>query len=187
MQSVTLPVHLISFSGNRDKVISALQWTTADEDKGDKFDVERSTDGLHFDRITTVAGNGGTGHTYKLSDTSAEPVLDYRIKITGIAGNSFYSRIIMLKDNNSRNNYIRLMNNPVTGNIPLQVAVEKTATLKLVLIDPSGKELLHQAMVIQTGINQLTITIPPGCSSGMYILRAETGQLNKTMRIMLAK
>ncbi len=187
LQSVALPIKLISFSGNRDKSISTLQWVTAGEDKGDKFDVQRSTDGLHFDHISAVDGIGGAGNTYQLIDRSEEPVLYYRIKITGIAGNSFYSSIIVLKANSSRSNYIRLMNNPVTGNIPLQIAVEKSANLKLSLVDLSGKELMHQTIVIQGGINQLNIALPPGYSNGLYILHAETGQVNKTMRLMLTK
>ena len=185
LQSITLPVQLISFSGNRDKGISTLQWTTADEDRGDKFDTERSTDGLHFNRISTINGKGGAANQYQLADTSAEPVLYYRIKITNTAGHDFYSTIILLKNNNAVNNYIRLMNNPVTGNIRLQVAAERTGRLELVLIDLPGKEILRHSTTVNNGINQLNVTVPAACSRGVYLLQVQTEQLRKTLKVMI--
>ena len=187
IQNVTLPIHLISFSGNRDKEISTLQWTTASEDDGDKFELERSADGMHFNRINTVAGIGGSNNNYQLKDTSAEAVLYYRLKITGAAGNVFYSRIIILKDNSGRSNYIQLLSNPVTGTITLQVGIGNTTNMHVVLMDLSGKELLHQNYTMQAGTNQLNIAVPASCSKGIYILRAEAGQLNKTIRVMISK
>ncbi|MEP6749528.1 MAG: T9SS type A sorting domain-containing protein [Bacteroidota bacterium] len=185
--SVTLPVQLISFSGYRDKSFSVLQWVTADEDKGDKFDVERSPDGLHFNTIATVAGKREKGNQYQVTDTSADPVLYYRIKITNIAGHSFYSRIIVLRNSQQGGNYIRLLNNPVAANIPLQAAVQKAENLQLVLLDLSGKELLKQAILVQAGINQLSIAVPPNCSKGVYLLQVKSQQLNATMRVMIVK
>ena len=134
-----------------------------------------------------LPGKGGTGNQYQLTDTSADPILYYRIKITNIAGHSFYSRIIVLKNNEQGSNYIRLLNNPITSNIALQAAVQKTENLQLVLVDLSGKQLLKQTISVQAGINQLSIVIPPSCSKGVYLLQVTSQQLNATMRIMIGR
>lgn len=187
LQNIALPVQLISFSGNRNKDISTLQWTTADEDNGDKFGIERSTDGLHFSTIYTVTGKGGAGNRYQLADTSAEPVLYYRIKITSAAAVVFYSRIVILKNSNGSGNYVRLMNNPVAGSIQLQVAADNTGSLQLILVDLLGKELLRQSINVNKGINQVNILVPPACSNGIYLLEVQNGQLTKTMKIRVQK
>jgi photosystem II stability/assembly factor-like uncharacterized protein len=186
VQSVALPVQLVSFAGHRDKSLSTIQWVAADEDNGDKFDIERSTDGLHFNRIATVMGKTGALNQYQLTDTSAETVLYYRIKVTSIAGNYFYSRVIVLRDNNITGNYIRLVNNPVAGNIPLQASVEKAENLQLSLMDLSGKQLLKQTISVQAGINQLNVALPSTCNKAVYLLQVVSAQLNSTMRIMVA-
>jgi hypothetical protein len=187
LQNISLPVTLISFSGHRDKDMSTLQWVAADEDKGDLFTIERSNDGLHFNSIGTVAGREGSSNQYEITDNSTEPILYYRIKITNIAGQSFYSRIIVLRNVNGGNNYIRLQYNPVTGNIPLQVAAEKTGNLQLALIDLSGRELLRYTITVNNGINQLTIPLPAGCNKGMYILQAQTPQVHAIIKLMIEK
>jgi hypothetical protein len=126
------------------------------------------------------------GHQYQLADTIAAPALYYRIKINSITGNYFYSRVIVLRDNGSRNNSIRLMTNPVTGNIPLQVVVDKSTSLRLSLIDLAGKVISQQDIVVPAGTSQFNMAVPAG-SKGIYMLKAAGGQLNTTMRVVLAK
>jgi hypothetical protein len=185
-QSVALPIRLISFSGSRNKNISALQWVTAGEDNGDRFNIERSTDGLHFSQIASVDGKGGPGNQYQLADTVGAPVLYYRIKVISAAGSYFYSRIIVLRDNDSHNSYVRVMTNPVTGSIPLQASVEKPTHLHLQLVDLNGREVLQQEILLQPGVRQLNIAVPFS-SRGVYLLRATGGAINKTMRVVLVQ
>jgi GDSL-like Lipase/Acylhydrolase family len=184
-QTLLLPVQLISFSGHRENENSTLQWIAGDEEKGDKFDVERSNDGQHFNSIGIVAGKEGNNNQYQLTDNSTGPVFYYRIKVTNIAGNSFYSRIIILRSNNAPGNSIRLLSNPVTQNIPLQVSVEKNEKLQLSLIDLSGKQLLNQTMAVYAGINQLNMYLPANYSRGVYLLQVKSAQVNSTLRVMV--
>lgn len=185
IQAVTLPVKLISFTGNRNQSQITLDWVTATEDRGDAFEIERSTDGFHFVRVAGVTGKGRGNNAYHLNDTSAATALYYRIKVNSAGGSSFYSKTILLKSNERAGNDIRLLTNPVTGSFPLQVNAEKAGRLTLVLSDLSGKTIQQQELSVQAGASQLQLNIPAGCSNGIYVLRAEMGAMKKTMRVML--
>ncbi len=187
IQSIALPVQLVSFSGNRYNSVSNLQWVTANEDKGDKFEIERSTDGIHFSKMGEIPGKGGPANQYNFNDNSTGTVFYYRIKIVHTSGSYFYSKTILLKDNNPGGNSIRLMNNPVSSTISLQVTIENAANLQLTLTDIAGKKILQQQVATNTGVNQLNIGLPANCSKGIYLLQATTEQVSKTMRIMVAK
>ena len=77
------------------------------------------------------------------------------------------------------------MNNPVAGNIRLQVAAERTGRLELVLIDLPGKEILRHSATVNNGINQLDIAVPAACSRGVYLLQVQTEQVRKTLKVMI--
>ncbi len=184
LQNITLPVQLLAFSGNRKGALSVLTWITADEAQGDQFEVERSPDGFHFTTIGTLKGLEDAGHQYQFSDTSQAPVLYYRIKINSLAGQYFYSNSIVLK-NTGAGNDIRLISNPVADNISLLVTNEKAGSLQLTLIDLAGKEWLRYNTGINNGTHQLNIPLPAGCSKGMYLLRVQAGNLNKTIKLLV--
>ncbi len=187
LQAAVLPIRLVSFTGNRNNTTTSLQWVTDSEDKGDAFELERSTDGFHFEKIFTVMGKGGAGNTYRMNDTITATDVYYRLKINSAAGSSFYSRILKLRDGNRAKNEMRLLNNPVTGNIPLQIVAEKSGTLNMVLTDLSGKKITAHQVQVNAGTTQLQISIPPGCSNGIYIIQADLGVLHKTMRVLLKR
>jgi hypothetical protein len=51
----------------------------------------------------------------------------------------------------------------------------------------SGKNVLQQQVNVNEGINQLSIALPAGCSNGIYILRVETGNVKRSLRVLIAK
>ncbi|MFT3703942.1 MAG: T9SS type A sorting domain-containing protein [Agriterribacter sp.] len=187
LQSISLPIKLLSFSGNRNNDFSTLQWTTANEDAGDAFAVERSFDGNHFASVGNLPGKGNINNQYQWIDTSNAAVVYYRIKINSATGNYFYSQIIKLENSNATNNRIRLMRNPVNENIPLEIVTDKTEATELQLIDLAGRTIVKQTFTAQKGTNQLFINISSVHSKGIYILKVRIGIMDKTLRVMVIK
>jgi hypothetical protein len=186
VQSTVLPLKLISFSGNRENGITQLKWITANEETGDRFEIERSTEGIHFETIGNKTANGNTSSEYDFADNVSANSIYYRIRIINAAGHSFYSRIISF-NNNELFTGIRLMGNPVSSNVVLQVTVQSTEKLNLVVNDMSGKTVLRQNRTVNTGINQLTIQLPQDLPAGAYILEVSTPEIKKNLRIAVVK
>lgn len=186
VQFVVLPVKLISFSGSRDNDHIILQWVTSNEDRGDQFEIERSIDGLHFEKIGTVISRGSTNNQYRFTENIIAPVLHYRIKIVAAAGNHFYTNIIAFKNNNNLFNDILVMNS-VTGKVTLQAMMQKADNLALTLIDLSGKKWLQKRIAVNAGTNQLNILLPSGCTSGIYILQVNGLHVKKNIQVIISK
>jgi photosystem II stability/assembly factor-like uncharacterized protein len=181
--SGVLPINLISFSGNRNNNSSQLHWVTANQSTGDRFEIERSYNGVQFVKIgTTIAG---MNTQYNFTDTISAPVLYYRVKIITAGGNITYSNTILFKDSIALQNDISLMRNPVVNNrIELKVTGSSADKLQLVITDMSGKKILLQQIAIIAGINQLNISLPANTARGIYTLQLEGASVKKTFRIL---
>ena len=99
----SLPIDLISFSGEALYNHNLLQWVTATETNNDYFTLEKSLNGTHFEFIGTVdgAGNSTTIKQYLYKDIKPDVGISYyRLKQTDFDGSFAYSDIIALQRNN---------------------------------------------------------------------------------------
>ena len=183
--SVPLPMQLLSFSGNRQDELTTLQWSTENESPGDHFSIERSKDGVLFETIGHITGKGNNNNQYQFTETVAAPVLYYRIKIIHASDSYTYSHTIVFKNNSTIITGVKLLSNPVATAVHLQATVPVADKLMITLVDLSGNKLLQQQVTVSAGINQFTVPLPPAIGSGVYILRTESAQLKKSLRLLV--
>ncbi|MEP7229976.1 MAG: hypothetical protein ABI691_06975 [Ginsengibacter sp.] len=186
IQSGTLPVKLISFSATRKNGIAALNWSTANEERNDQFEIERSTNGINFIKAGTEAGKGNSFNQYSYIDNFYAPLVYYRIKIVGGGGTS-YSNIIALKEHTDFVKDVQLLKNPVTDVIKIQAVVQDAGVLHIMLSDLTGKSYLSSGLIVNSGINQFNIPVPQTCAKGIYILKVEGQSIKKNLRVMVGK
>ena len=140
-QSV-LAIKLLSFTGKNNGSINFLEWSTANETNNDHFDIERSADGIGFEKIATVKGVGNSSSTkrYQFTDNSVlKGISYYRLKQVDTDSKFFYSDIINLK-RTSANTVISLYPNPASNNFSIDLgAVYKN--LLVIITDISGKKI----------------------------------------------
>lgn len=183
-----LAVRILSFSGSRESNFSKLQWITSNEDPGDMYQLERSTDGINYTGITSIISNPAYNSQYFYQDNISGPVFYYRLKITGSTGSSFYSNVVLLKTSNQSMRNVQLLQNPVTGNaINLQSTMDNAARLSFVLNDLGGRIILRQTVDVNMGITQFSIPLPANCTRGAYVLSVEGGDVKKSMRVVVMK
>lgn len=125
------------------KVSSGIEvlWSTATEINCDKFEVERSIDGVRFETICTKKGSGSSSlvHTYEAMDYSPEFGINYyRIKEINFDGEVMYSKIVSEK-NDFITGIITLSPNPASGNI---IYLQSAAELSHVDIFESNGKIL---------------------------------------------
>lgn len=185
LSSGTLPLKLIAFSGQRQNGINQLQWTTENESGGDKFDLERSTDGVVFRSIANIPGNGQPSGRYTYADNTSAAEMYYRLKIVTANGTVSYSSVLLLKETMDLITDIRLLTNPVKGIIPLQVNSAVNEMMRLTLSDLSGKIIQQRSVKITAGINQVNMALPSVAAKGMYLLQAENASIKKTIRVLV--
>lgn len=98
--SVSLPIELLSFTGNKvDKTVK-LHWSTATERQNAWFEVERAEDGIAFSTIGKIKGAGDSQSTldYELMDAAPKPGTNYyRLKQTDFDGQFTYSPVVTVQ------------------------------------------------------------------------------------------
>lgn len=181
----TLPLKLIAFNGQRQNGRNQLQWTTENETTGDRFELESSTDGIQFNRIASIPGNGHATDHYNYTDNSPAPALYYRVKIINAAGGVSYSRILLLKEMNEWLTGVRLLKNPVEQSIPVEIKIANSENLSFTVTDLSGKIIVQRSMNIPAGTSQLNISLPVAMAKGVCLLQVKGGEINKVIRVMV--
>jgi hypothetical protein len=164
----TLPVALLSFNGKKRTENSIeLQWSTASETNLEKYEIERSLDGITFNRVGEKPANNTPG-AYNYTDfTPAKGTIFYRLKALDKDGRYEFSNIIVLKFNTRSLKGFTLFPNPAKGNTVFVAANNNEQIERIQVFDYMG-QLVHQ----QTG-SVATIQIQK-LSKGIYRVKLFT-------------
>jgi hypothetical protein len=158
-----LPIELMGFQGKiLDKGTVGLTWETAFEKDNAFFSIERSRDGIAFQNIGIVKGNGTTHTTehYQYNDKSPlSGVNYYRLKQVDVFGTEMYSDVIPV-------DYTDLMfsisPNPGNGHLQIGGPTERIENIRI--YNGQGK-----MVVLLKGPLSPTIELS-GAPAGMYFL-----------------
>src|SRR6201999_1200392 len=92
--SVSLATTLSTFTGKTAGSVNLLSWTSYDETAGTNFTIERSSDGINYAPIGSVAGINGqstTDHSYTDRSPIPNTLNYYRLEWTDDNGDVAYS------------------------------------------------------------------------------------------------
>lgn len=177
--SPVLPIELISFTGKATDTGVDLAWTTASELNNDYMAVERSADGITFDEIGRVAGQGTTyqAQSYSFLDAFPLPGINYyRLRQVDFDGTMAYHPVISVMFKGESRQDIRFYPNPVDEalhvlwNSPSFEEPEEAVTLRI--LDPSGRIVARHILPGKPGEAVAVAHLPPG----MYFLQLTQGR-----------
>lgn len=109
--SSILPIELVSFDGEKESCgQNVLLWKTASEINNEKFEIERSSDGITFIKIGEVLGKGTSSQmtNYLFRDTDVSPSINY-YRLKQIDYNSDYTNSSIISIDNSCENSIKTL------------------------------------------------------------------------------
>ncbi len=116
----------------------AINWNVFNDDKGYTYNVEKSSDGVHYVAIGTVAGNNKGSYTY----TDVVPFAGknyYRIKAVSIAGSAKYSGIVLMQQD--KDAVVTIYPNPVVNTLHIS-GLKNNAAVRI--INAAGQIVLQQ-------------------------------------------
>jgi hypothetical protein len=182
---MSLPTsQLTSFTGKVVNNLASLEWVTSKETPDLYFEIEKSTDALHFQKVATVNAAGKTdGQDYTLTDN--DPLQTgatyYRIKL--ITGTGFtYSHIVTLY-NGDISFEIKSPLNPFDGYISFDAIVPADGEARITLFDGFGRLVKQQQQPLYKGLNKVVLADLGTLSEGNYFLRIQAGgqSINKKL------
>ena len=110
VQNLALPVTLEFFRARKVKEMIELSWKSQTEDNVSYFEVQKSNDGIAFQKISHVPAGKYNYIAYDAADNSS--IIWYRLRITDRDGKTSYSNIVKVNVNNQELQMIKLYPNP---------------------------------------------------------------------------
>ncbi|MGV3545781.1 MAG: polysaccharide lyase family 8 super-sandwich domain-containing protein [Pedobacter sp.] len=181
----TLPVQMVSFTGQAKGNAVSLNWKTASETDTDKFTLYRSTDGKNFEQLTELKAAGNSSQTvdYAYRDTTLPinmPLVYYRLKLTDKDGSVSYDHIVDVKLSLTTEGVV-LYPNPVSSTLNISYPVNKAHKAVVRIADMSGKTVHSSTHQVIAGVQQLSIDVS-ALPKGVYLVRvADT--VNKIVKL----
>lgn len=185
-----LPVKLIQFSATIKTDDVLLRWTTASEINNDHFDIERSTDGKHFEKIGEVQGSGNTtqkiNYEYLDKDVnhSINKLFYYRLKQVDYNQTFDYSNTATVLFNATREEGIEsIYPNPIQDEVNILTNQKVGGNVKIKIMDMSGRIILQQEVKLSGGSNIIRIETN-NLPKGSYLVSYECNEKVETIKVV---
>ncbi len=170
-----LVTNLLSFTGELNGSIASLNWRVASETDLSHYEVEKSTDGQLFTKITKVPALAQAGEMrYRFTDPDIiNGAAYYRLKMVNTDGTFQYSKVVMLSTR-GYSFFVKPVMNPFSGSrLPVDYIMPKDGTVTVQLFDAAGKSLYHREYPSIKGSNSIVLNLPPALAEGFYIIRLQ--------------
>jgi trimeric autotransporter adhesin len=146
----SLPVKLTSFSGSKTGSVSSLKWTTATELNNDRFEIQRSTDGLNYQTIGSVNGASNSYNTINyqfVDETPATGINYYRLNQIDRDGSNKLSNVISINfAKQMEQSTISAWPIPATDFITLELNNTQTVKATITILDMVGKVVFEETI-----------------------------------------
>lgn len=172
-----------SFTVEKKGNTAMLKWNTLEEINTDKFIINRSTDGIHFNPIATLKASGNTSGSTFYNTVDAAPLSGtnfYRISEIDRDGKMIYSDVKSVSFDFTTKNII-ISPNPARDHIDVTIIGNKK-TLHVYLLNSVGQQI--SAEVIKDQYNSIPIH---GIPSGVYYLKIIGGDISSVQKVVIEK
>jgi len=167
-------------------------WTTEDEDNVRHFEVERSSDNMSFEYLTTQTTIGNTqGRTnYAIADNAVLPNKDYyyRIKTVNVDGSLEYTHAVVARiSRQGGSEGVNVYPNPISiGNATLELTSASARNARVRVFDVIGQLVYTQELVVPVGISQFSIPTSEW-PAAVYFIQVSADDFNSVKELIKTK
>jgi hypothetical protein len=175
-----LPLTLLNFKAMKLEKSNQLIWSTAKEWNMDAFEIERSTDGISFQKIGRIKSSGDGGYrSYEFEDINPIAGIQYyRLKM--LENNQTFSYSPVQKIDRTVFYEYSIVNPVVNHSLQMKLSALETETMTLMITDMQGKKMMVREISVPAK-RQIHINLSVPYASGTYLLslRGRNGQLQQ--------
>jgi len=153
-----------------------LSWTTINEEKGNRYDIEASVNGGDFTSVTSIDAKtvaGSTASKYDVPYHMSQPGkgnIFFRVKQTDAAGQVIYTPVRLVNFEIAQQGF-SIYPNPTKTKVQMQFDESVRGNFNIDIINISGQTIYTRSITVQDG-NSINFTLPSAPPAGMYYLRA---------------
>lgn len=188
-----LPIKLRNFVGKKEKNQVRLDWTTSIESNFYGFEIQKSTDGIRFEKIGFSEGRGknGAGASYFFLDKNSNSNENtyYKLKFLDIDGRSEFSKIVVVAnaDKTTALSSIEISPVPTSDVLNIHYNSPKSMTLQVRIIDNLGKIIKNENHVAQSGENYFSLNVED-LPIGLYHIRfSDENNIDSVLKMFIKK
>lgn len=173
--SGTLPLTLLEFKANWNQAAVYLSWLTESEINTDYFDIERSVNGVSFEKIGSKATRRSYGQNrYDYTDDKPASVNYYRLKLVDQNGRYTYSNVLIIRT--TGNLSFAAQPNPFTSAITIGLTSANSRYLAINLTDLNGKKIIEKNVMVNKGTNNILLDKLEKLNAGLYFIQVKDKQ-----------
>ncbi|WP_171036556.1 T9SS type A sorting domain-containing protein [Dyadobacter sediminis] len=179
-----LPVRLTDFTARWAEGTVALDWKVSDAVGFERFEIERSINAVHYERIGQLAYNGQS--TFQFSDSNPLTTFSfagkryYRLKMVDTNGSFAYSRVRSV-DADGNQNGLFAFPNPSRDVLHLNLDPASQDSAEATIISVDGKAELRRTVRIIHGTASIDTSSLAG---GVYLLSLRVNGREKLLRFV---
>lgn len=133
-----VPVTITSFMAVNNSRSVQLRWFATQETNFVSYEIERSTDGIHFNVIGTVAGRNLANYDFADENLPRASVLYYRLRMVDADGSARYSSIVSAKRSQFFSS-AQVYPNPVYGRLKVKLESVLITNAQIRITDITGR------------------------------------------------
>lgn len=182
---IALPVTYTSIKATPKNKDIQIDWEVAEESGIQKYEIERSVDGINFNKAGEVTARGNnTSESYQWLDVNPVTVNNYyRVRAIQADGKFFVSKIVVVKMNAGKPG-IKVFPNPVKNKqINIRSDEMEKGRYTLLVHNPQGQQIIHRVIDHPGGSFNQIIYVSKMLPAGMYYLKIgnEKEEYNQTI------
>jgi len=183
-----VPVDIISFNGSSNRNCEfLLQLKTNNEINVNRYDLEKSTDGINYIFMQSLFPNYGSNNTYdyRVEDNAYGPCY-FRIKVISPDGSFVYSNAIKISSQCNPDFSVSASPVPFNESIQLNINLSEKGNVSINLVNALGQVIRKENPLLSRGENIWTIRNLGKLASGVYTLKIATAN-NNSKNIQIIK
>jgi dienelactone hydrolase len=181
----SLPVKFVYFNSQCKDGSAQLQWKTADEQNTHRFSVQRSTDGINWNEVGSLAaaGQANQERSYSFIDRTASTSANlYRIVEYDHTGQQIMSTIV--RSNCSLNGTsVSLYPNPSSGISALNITLQQGSRVNIQVLDNRGSVLQQRGILLPAGSSSIPLDLS-SYADGVYTISIQYNGERKTLKLI---
>jgi len=180
--SAVLPVKLSAFNAKLNGAVVNLNWTTDMEANANRFEIERSIDGINWTKIASVSakGNSSVATNYSYNDNiKAGGNFSYRLRMVDQDETSAYSAIRTVKSETAAVQ-MNIFPNPATNYVV--ISSKNNGAKHVQLINQNG-QIVKQV----NGTGNINMSVTEFSTGNYYVRVADNNGAAQTFKLMIAK
>ncbi len=180
---VILNVSLNDFTGEVLQSNASLQWSILPGNNITQFEIEKSLDGIIFNKIASLQQNSSITNYGFTDPEKLTAITYYRLKLLNQNGLYSYSSGIALS-NKEVEFEIKSITNPVKDHLLLDYVIPRDSRVEIILYDLLGNPVKQQQLNGRKGWNKTSLDFVKDLPLGIYILSVTNNNIVINKRII---